>query len=102
MKYSQRVKNLEKRASVDQKPPVVVGFYPENYEGYFTYNGKRYPMEQLVEFREAGYPILGIHTVGDDAEELKRIWRDQMNIEPGSESWEWRVQTYIRDKGLST
>lgn len=39
--------------------------------------------------------------VGDDPEDCYRIWRE-MGVEEGTEEWEWRVQTYIRDKGLST
>lgn len=41
----------------------------------------------------------GIRFVGDDAQELREIWRS-MGIEEGSEAWQWRVQTYITDKGL--
>lgn len=42
-----------------------------------------------------------LHCVGDDVEELYDIWRG-MGIEEGTDAWEWRVQTYIRDKGHST
>ena len=54
------------------------------------------------QYKPALKPVeIQIHFVGDDPEEMYEIW-DEMQIPRGSESWDWRVQTYIRDKGLST
>ena len=92
MKYSTRVAALEKK----HKPALrTLPVYTKRHGIYYDGIGEH---GEIVTESTDG---IVIHFAGDTPDEMYDIW-DGMQIPRGSESWDWRVQTYIRDKGLST
>ena len=79
MRHKARVDALEKKIKPEYDRPVVLGFYPENFEGFFTHKGKVYPIEQLEEVAmslniPAGYPrIVGCVYSEKDKAIVKQI-----------------------------
>lgn len=115
----EKVKRLEKIANVAKREtalPIYLDQDATHFRVRFGFWGGMYPTQtrtatypiealdsviEQTEFYQDVPTVMGIRFVGGDPEELYEVWKG-MGVEPGTESWEWRTEAYIRNKGMST